>query len=904
MPTEIKQLKENGVEFYPVTVGEAVMIDNNTTVSSKINSIESNSGNPVKYVAQSLTEEQQMQARKNQGLYYTEEGEGEATLTFDGDLTNATLMYEYSAYAENNIDVEEEFGGQAMLFAKISDKVAENILAARADGEYDGEPISQEMSIDQASKVECDNYYYISFDSEDYGIINGYIVVVQENNTTVSVIKEDGTDVMSISGVDKGIYVAVMSVVENSQLTPIMHIGSVTYFGEAEIDHKIPAKYIDSNINIEGAVKYNTSQNLTDEQKATARKNQGLYTDEVLSFETGIDWNQETISAEYVVLYSQGNVFYKVRDLGNLDLSSLSGSTIKVKFTYNDNYIEGSEDPEAFENYFNYWGWTKESGNIVIYKNSLQGNLALFVADNVELSKNGSSNLLLNGIYCAHSISDFKIYLPTNKIDSRYLNLDEFDYVEYKPQSLTFDQKNQTIENIGLQKQVEDDEITIYSSGVNQFMTYSGFNQASDFYIPFEQITKVNGISINNITYQVKDLFVELKGRAISGSVYMFQSWDSQLQGRYFAFISADNLVTKDENNISVYNGVYINGNYKPISYKSFNGTNPLSIVRYREQYLTEKQQMQSRINQGLYARKIYKFVWDEDTTAEKIQLGGSNTSWAFYKISNKNEFDNPIFLKMTPSKYSGAGVHEWTSIEENVQTINNINVTSGKLSYLWYDSNAGWISRALIANDVVLENNITLDGIYCNSSVGAFTISEVVNKISSEYIEGISYNEQDLTEVQQMQARKNQGLYYKEEGGSTYIEWNGNPTENESVSVNGETFYKISNETISPDRIFRANGNMVWIEGIDAYSTVQQDEVSSGIYMIYEGYEENVIGFIVYNPDLTEFEDVSQDMQELNGKSGIYVKPDISNLEIITVLDCNSNKDETDYFDIGFYDA
>lgn len=432
MPTEIKQLKENGVEFYPVTVGEAVMIDNNTTVSSKINSIESNSGNPVKYVAQSLTEEQQMQARKNQGLYYTEEGEGEATLTFDGDLTNATLMYEYSAYAENNINVEEMFDGQAVLFAKISDKVAENILAARMDWEDDGESVSEEMPIDRVSKIECDNYYYISFDSEDYGIMSsGYIVVVQEDNTTVSVIKEDGTDVMSISGVDKGIYVAVMNTVENSQLTPMAHVSSVTYFGEAEIDHKIPTKYIDSNINIEGIVKYNTSQNLTDEQKATARKNQGLYTDEILSFETGIDWDAETISAESVIVYNKNYTqwqFYKVGELNNVNMDLLLNPELKSVFTINNSNYENLNLNTAKKSFTN-WEWTIEGGTCVMFGTSGDTEYSywyVFIADNFELSKEGS-NLTLNGIYCTYGVNSFKILYPINKIDKKYLNIDVYE---------------------------------------------------------------------------------------------------------------------------------------------------------------------------------------------------------------------------------------------------------------------------------------------------------------------------------------------------------------------------------------------------------------------------------------------------------------------------------------------
>lgn len=87
MSVEIKQLKENNVGFYPLTVGEAVILDNDVTVSAKISELESNSGSSVKYTNQSLTEDQKIQARKNQGLYY-EEVSPAGIIEWDGIITD------------------------------------------------------------------------------------------------------------------------------------------------------------------------------------------------------------------------------------------------------------------------------------------------------------------------------------------------------------------------------------------------------------------------------------------------------------------------------------------------------------------------------------------------------------------------------------------------------------------------------------------------------------------------------------------------------------------------------------------------------------------------------------------------------------------------------------------------
>lgn len=63
----------------------------------------------VQYIPQELTESQQMQARKNQGLYYSEGGGEDVTLTWDGDTTGLETiggLYKVSGDAPSASEVK------------------------------------------------------------------------------------------------------------------------------------------------------------------------------------------------------------------------------------------------------------------------------------------------------------------------------------------------------------------------------------------------------------------------------------------------------------------------------------------------------------------------------------------------------------------------------------------------------------------------------------------------------------------------------------------------------------------------------------------------------------------------------------------------------------------------------
>ena len=312
MSVEIKQLKENNVGFYPLTVGEAVILDNDVTVSAKISELESNSGSSVKYTNQSLTEDQKMQARKNQDLYRK--------------ITHETFMW-YNGPYYHAWDSTESFP-----FV----------------GTYNYPEIPENPTSESPSYIEwnCDGYFdlsrgedlsNISFTGGTYTINNGYqeSVIVEHKNgydilgNDLYHVKEDGVNIGTTnrpkimnkglwyyaSGFihwfleeDGGVYQytvdnpegffewAISSVelegIETEYIkvpNQYLPITNVVSNSNTEIPSAKAVKtYVDANASAE-AVKY-TTQSLTEEQQTQSRKNQGLYYEEVSPAGT-IEWD-------------------------------------------------------------------------------------------------------------------------------------------------------------------------------------------------------------------------------------------------------------------------------------------------------------------------------------------------------------------------------------------------------------------------------------------------------------------------------------------------------------------------------------------------------------------------------------------------------------------------------------
>lgn len=143
---------------------------------------------------------------------------------------------------------------------------------------------------------------------------------------------------------------------------------------------------------------------------------------------------------------------------------------------------------------------------------------------------------------------------------------------------------------------------------------------------------------------------------------------------------------------------------------------------------------------------------------------------------------------------------------------------------------------------------------------------------------DAIKYTEQTLTDAEQMQARKNQGLYYSEGTPAGVITWDGNTEGKESFNIESFqtlTLYKIADSPvyIPTDKIISAldaNGeiiDMVWGEG----SGVSGDELVSGKAVSGFAFDGNTTYAILIldSPQTTE-------PSPFDGLTGVYVTENV----------------------------
>ena len=175
----------------------------------------------VKYTEQTLTESQQMQARKNQGLYYEEEGLVDKTITFDGD-TPPSSDWKDTAFGIVNMD-----SPTSDLYIKVSDEVPPidnwgEIL------NLNGQPKTEEF-------IEGNNYYLIGTDAYYPDVI-----VVENDNTTV-----DNIGVAPKRGIYVGYIVSTNRSMDRTNWElQSPYVSSISYEGTTTTVHQIPAKYI------------------------------------------------------------------------------------------------------------------------------------------------------------------------------------------------------------------------------------------------------------------------------------------------------------------------------------------------------------------------------------------------------------------------------------------------------------------------------------------------------------------------------------------------------------------------------------------------------------------------------------------------------------------------------------
>lgn len=185
--------------------------------------------NYVLYDNQELTEEQQMQVRKNLDLYYEEKGIERLV---------------------KNIDQEYQIVDYAMSIGarKVSDTPidANSLIGYKFGYDIQGIDVAEELTITSERIVAGDNYTKILVEPESPDLSVNWAILLIPNDTTIN---------GNVFG--KGIWLV--------DRTFWLEVPTTTI-------HKIPKKFLSEN----DAVQY-VEQELTDLQKMQARKNQGLY---------------------------------------------------------------------------------------------------------------------------------------------------------------------------------------------------------------------------------------------------------------------------------------------------------------------------------------------------------------------------------------------------------------------------------------------------------------------------------------------------------------------------------------------------------------------------------------------------------------------------------------------------
>lgn len=166
--------------------------------------------------------------------------------------------------------------------------------------------------------------------------------------------------------------------------------------------------------------------------------------------------------------------------------------------------------------------------------------------------------------------------------------------------------------------------------------------------------------------------------------------------------------------------------------------------VQYVPQALTEAQQMQARLNQGLYAQRSKtggEIVWDGDTTGlETIDLG----DLVAYKVADSPK-DIPVdaFVGYTMSGSPQEGAHTRGASPTPFNQVVDLGET------MFPGASGRFIMASTSGRDVVVVADhfeasaqglsISADGIYFSSSIRSFVYDDYVvieNKISPNFIE------------------------------------------------------------------------------------------------------------------------------------------------------------------------
>lgn len=258
----------------------------------------------VQYVPQTLNEAQQMQARKNQGLYYKEETEGivEKTTEVPDDFRAAF----FDTLGES---IPDEVWNNAVAVSglvKVSnDTPSRNDFISLVYTEYDEGEVdySEEVSLVGSDTVEINGDYYNIYYGNGYyclkpdyaesgdGTDNKFLVVTEDSGVDLTLSSNVIAEMPGISSttvhLSKGLYVDERYGIESAHIVTTTQVkynydGIVTVYNNP----------IESGFT--GAVSYKEEQSLVKSEQMQARKNQGLYYSDIIPEQLIVEWDGNT----------------------------------------------------------------------------------------------------------------------------------------------------------------------------------------------------------------------------------------------------------------------------------------------------------------------------------------------------------------------------------------------------------------------------------------------------------------------------------------------------------------------------------------------------------------------------------------------------------------------------------
>ena len=169
----------------------------------------------ISYEPQELTEAQQMQSRKNQGLYYKGRGQGEVVYTWDGDTEGLESV---------------SMGEGATLF-----KVTEDISEIPSDGITSISFGPLDMTV-PSENIVVDT----TVDGAISYIVSGQFPVVVFADKAVEVSYAGGAVTV---GLTRGLWLLSLDMNGVTYYTD-----EIKYIGETDVYHKIPSEYVNTSL--------------------------------------------------------------------------------------------------------------------------------------------------------------------------------------------------------------------------------------------------------------------------------------------------------------------------------------------------------------------------------------------------------------------------------------------------------------------------------------------------------------------------------------------------------------------------------------------------------------------------------------------------------------------------------